>query len=311
LKRIKKQISMKLKGIDENQLIKILTLPVKKDTSVLRGIGDDAAIIRDKKNKFLLITTDILIENIHFKIAEAESYQIGHKALACNISDIAACGGRPKYALISLGLPKNLSLNFIKGIYRGIKKLANRYKITIVGGDISSSEKLTINITLLGFAKRENLVFRDGAKVGDRIFVTGKLGGSGKGKHLKFSPRVNEALILTKKYKINSMIDLSDGLAQDLYNIISRSKTGAYIHEDCIPLSSEAENIDSALYEGEDFELLFTAPERESEKIKGSRAGKLKITEIGRIVEKSKGFKIIGKDKKAKEVSLKYAFKHF
>ncbi len=301
---------MKLKGIDETQLIKRLTSRLKKDSTILKGVGDDSAVIKYKKNTYLLITTDILIEDVHFKIKKTKPELIGHKALACNISDIAAMGGKPKYAVISLGLPRDLDLNFADAIFKGIRKEAILYGIKIVGGDISSSSKVIINITLIGFAKKKNLTFRDTAKVGDKIFVTGKLGGSQRGKHLSFRPRLNEALSLIRKYKINSMIDLSDGLAQDLNNIIQPSKVGALIYEDKIPLSKDAD-INSALYEGEDFELLFTTGKEESKKIEVSKIKGLKVTKIGEIVNKSKRFKIIDKDKKAKDISLRYTFKHF
>ena len=156
---------MKLKRIDEFELIKELTSGLKKSSSVIKSVGDDAAVIRYKKGVCLLLTTDILIEDVHFKINKASPKDIGYKALACNISDIAAMGGVPKYAVISLGLSNNLSLDFAKSLYKGLEKVAKVYDVEIVGGDISRSKKLIINIALLGYVKSKNLTFRDKAKV--------------------------------------------------------------------------------------------------------------------------------------------------
>ncbi|HDM37614.1 MAG TPA: thiamine-phosphate kinase [Candidatus Omnitrophica bacterium] len=302
---------MKLKGLDEFELIKRLTSGLKKDSSIIKGVGDDAAIIKYKKDKYIILTTDILIEDVHFKIKEAEPELIGHKSLACNISDIAATGGFPKYALVSLGLPKRLDFDFVNSIYKGIKKTANRYNIKIVGGDTSSSKKLIINIALLGFVDKGNITLRSGAKIGDRIFVSGYLGGAYKKKHFSFKPRLKEALYLVENYKINSMIDLSDGLASDLNQILKASKVGALIYEDKIPLSKEAKDINSALYDGEDFELLFTVDKDEARRIERISSKIIKLTELGQIVGRDKGFKMLTHKKRMKEVSLKFTFRHF
>lgn len=304
---------MKLKGINEFELIERLTFDFKKGKSLIKSIGDDTAVIRYKKGTHLLLTTDILIENVHFKIKEASAQAIGHKALACNISDIAAMGGVPKYAVVSLGLSKDLSLDFVKSIYKGIKRTAKLYDVEIVGGDISRSKKLIINIALIGFAKSKNLTLRDKAKVNDRIFVTGYLGGSLKKKHLTFKPRLKEALILTTKYKINSMIDLSDGLASDLKRIIEESRVGAFIYTQQLPLSKDANSVYSALYDGEDFELLFTVNEKEAKRLnaKSSNDLRIQVTEIGIIVNKKEGFKLIDRKGRKKDISLKKGFKHF
>lgn len=304
---------MKLKGIDEFTLIKKLTRNLKEDIFVLKGVGDDAAVIKYKKGENLLLTTDILIEGVHFKIKDATPYVIGHKALACSLSDIAAMGGCPKYALVSLGLPANLTYEFVKSLYRGIAKLADDYNVKIVGGDISRSEKVIINIALLGLVKSKNLILRSKARIDDRIFVTGFLGGSQRGKHLNFKPRLKEAHILTTEYKINSMIDLSDGLASGIKRIIEASLAGAFIYEEKIPLSKGIKDTSSALYDGEDFELLFTLSAKEACRLKQKHLKplKTKVTEIGIIVNKREGFKIIDKEGKKRPVSLKKGFKHF
>ncbi|MCK5306212.1 MAG: thiamine-monophosphate kinase [Candidatus Omnitrophica bacterium] len=304
---------MRLKDINEFDLIRKLTAGAKGNKALIKGIGDDTAVIAYKKNNYLLFTTDIIIEGVHFDLKKAKAGQIGHKALASNISDIAAMGGSPAYAVVSLGLPGKLRLDFAKSLYNGIKKTANCFSVKIVGGDVSASEKLIINIALLGFAKKKNLTLRSGARAGDRIFVTGRLGGSGRKKHLTFKPRVKEALLLTSGYKINAMIDLSDGLISDLRHIVNESAAGACLYRKKIPLSKEASGEESALYEGEDFELLFTLNEKEAGRLKerGLKGSRLKLTEIGRVTEKDRGLTIVDEDGKEKKLSFGKGFRHF
>ena len=183
----------KLQDIGEFGLIKRIADKEKiSDKDVVVGIGDDTAVLKYKKNLYLLLTTDMLVEDVHFN-QKATPFQIGWKALAVNISDIAAMGGIPKYGLVSLGLKKNTSLKFVDELYRGIKTIAKRFDVQIVGGDTVSSSKLVINIALTGEVEKKYLTLRKGAKIGDKIYVTGRLGGSIIGKHLSFIPRVKEA----------------------------------------------------------------------------------------------------------------------
>jgi thiamine-monophosphate kinase len=302
---------MKLKNINEFELISKLTAGLAKDSSVAKSVGDDAAVIEYNKEEYLLFATDILVEDVHFKIESSNIKSIGYKSLAVNISDIAAMAGIPKYAVCSLALPKSLSIDYTQALYQGIKKAADLYNVSIVGGDISTSNKLIINNAVLGLVKKKNLTLRETAKVKDAIFVTGSLGGSFKGKHLSFKPRIKEAQILTDKFDITSMIDLSDGLASDLYQIITQSKVGAVIYQDKIPLSKEAEDIKSALYDGEDFELLFTANKKDAQKIKKLMSHQIKISEIGEIINSSKGYNLITTEGKRKSISLDQSFHHF
>ena len=296
-----------LRQIGEFGLIERMREKIKMDKSVIRGVGDDAAVISYTKDKYLLFTTDMLIEGVHFTRKEATFFQIGRKALAVNISDIAAMGGIPKYAVISAGFPKELSLRAIDNIILGINTLAKEYRINIVGGDTVRAGKIVLCISLVGQIKKRDLTLRSGAKLGDLIFVTGSLGGARRLKQFNFIPRVKEAQAIIKKFKPTAMIDLSDGLASDLQKIAQASKVGAVIFEQMVPLSRGA-FLQSALYEGEDFELLFTMPLDSARKF--YKKEEFPITCLGKVVERKRGLAII--DKKAKTISLKQkGFKHF
>lgn len=222
---------------------------------VVQGIGDDVAVVEMGK-KFLLITTDILIEDIHFERSWIDPYRLGEKALAVNLSDIAAMGGIPKYFLVSLGLPKTLPFSFVSLFYRGLKEMARRFQVDLIGGDTSLAQKIIINICLIGEGKKGDLLFRNGAKVGDDLYVSGTLGDAALGlkilqdkgakrksrglinKHLSPTPRIELGQTLGRKKIASAMIDVSDGLLSDTLHILEESKVGARIWEDRIPLST-------------------------------------------------------------------------
>ena len=296
-----------LRQIGEFGLIERIREKIKTDRSVICGMGDDTAVIAYTKDKYLLFTTDMLVEGVHFRRKEASFAQIGRKSLAVNISDIAAMGGIPKYAVISAGFPKELSLRAVDDIMLGINTLAKEYRVNIVGGDTVRAGKIVLCISLVGQIKKRDLTLRSGAKVGDLIFVTGSLGGARRLKQFNFIPRVKEAQAIIKKFKPTAMIDLSDGLASDLQRVAQASKVGAVIFEQMLPLSRGA-SLQSALYEGEDFELLFTMPLDSARKF--YKKGEFPITCLGKIVERKRGLAII--DKKAKSSPLKQkGFQHF
>ncbi|MCR4337011.1 MAG: thiamine-phosphate kinase [Candidatus Omnitrophica bacterium] len=270
--------------------------PTTRD--VINGIGDDTAVLKTSVGKYLLLTTDMLIEGSHFT-RRMDPQRIGHKALACNISDIAAMGGIPKFAVVSLGVPSTLNGSFVKNIYQGMNRLAKKFNVSIVGGDTNKSPHIVINVALTGEVSRENFVLRKGARPGDKIYVTGPLGGSFQsGKHLLFIPRVKESQLLVKKSKPSSMIDISDGLAADLNHILKHSGVGAILEEENIPCAPGAQ-LDQALYEGEDFELLFTLSSKKT----------TKFDCIGEIVARS-GIWLKDKKGKLKKISAK-GFRHF
>jgi thiamine-monophosphate kinase len=246
----------------------------------------------------------MLVEDVHFRMREATAFQIGWKAMARNISDIAAMGGVPRYALISMGARPDLEVPFLDRIFNGINSAAEIGEINIVGGDTVIAGKLTIDVSLIGEVEKERLVLRSGARKGDLIFVTGALGGSMKGKHLSFVPRLKEARWLVSRFKINSMIDISDGLSLDLWRILDASGTGARIYEDLIPVSKEARSFAGALRDGEDFELLFTITANEAKRFfKSPVIGTgTPITCIGEITARSEGYNLIRANGKAEKL---------
>jgi thiamine-monophosphate kinase len=272
---------------------------IKTDASVIQGSGDDCAVIELSRDKYLLFTCDMLIEGVDFTHKE-EPYLIGRKALAVSISDIAACAGMPRYCVVALGLPRRTPISFVDKLFQGMRELAKEYKINIVGGDLSRAERLTIDVSMLGVVEKKRLILRSGAKIGDIVFVTGNLGGSIFGKHLKFIPRIKEARYLVKNFKINSMIDISDGLAQDLSHILEESKVGAVIYAALIPLAHRARNLQDALYMGEDFELIFTLSRNAAKKMLKNNA--FNFIAIGEIVDKRYGLRLI--NKKGKEIFI-------
>lgn len=286
---------MLIRDIGEIQLIKRLTKGLRLDKTVIKGPGDDTAVIEWTRDKYMLLTCDMLVEDVHFKLREAAPFQIGWKALGRNLSDIAAMGGVPRYAVVSAGLPRRSSVGLAEGVFKGIRTLADRFKVNIVGGDMTDSEKLVIDIALIGEVEKGNLATRHGAKPGDLIFVTGSIGGSIKGKHLRFVPRLDEARRLVSRFKINSMIDVSDGLEIDLWRILEASGVGARVYRDAVPLSKHAGLLESAITDGEDFELLFTMSRAEARKFFRSRPGRIKtpVTYIGEIMPKKYGYRLV------------------
>ena len=298
---------MLLSELGEFGLIQRLKKRIKLDRTVVKGTGDDCAVLKRDKYRYQLIPCDMLVEGVDFTLKDKPGL-IGRKAVFVSVSDIAACAGNPRHCVVSLAVPGKTKVSFIDELFKGMLDAAKTFSINIVGGDLSRSEKIIIDVSMLGEVKKSELVTRSGAKAGDIIFTTGALGGSIYGKHLKFTPRLKEARELVKRYKINSMIDISDGLAQDLGHIMDESGVGAIVYEDLIPLSADARDILDALYSGEDFELLFTASRAQAHRI---MAGGLKgISAIGEIVDKKLGLRLV--DKKLRERAIKpKGFRHF
>jgi thiamine-monophosphate kinase len=298
---------MLVSELGEFGLIERFRKSIKTDASVIKGSGDDCAVIHFDQDKYLLFTCDMIVEGVDF-LSDTKPELIGRKALAISISDIAACGGIPRYCLVSLGLPEKISVKTVDRIAAGIFNLAREFKVNIVGGDLSRANRLTIDISMLGFVEKKNLVLRSQAKEGDVIFVSGNLGGSISAKHLNFTPRLKEARFLVKNFKVNAMIDISDGLAQDLGHILEQSRVGAVVYQGLIPLSKKARNLEDALYTGEDFELLFSLSQDEAERLCAKRLNLFKP--IGEITAKKYGLRLV--DKRGREKTLQpKGFKHF
>ena len=297
----------RISGIGELGLIRRIAALVKSDSSVIKGIGDDCAVLKLDRTNYLLLTCDMLVEGIDFTRRDPPGL-IGRKALAVSISDIAACAGIPRYALVSLGLPQDLPLKFFDAVYRGIVDLAGEYKINIVGGDLSRSRALSLDVTVAGVVEKNRLVLRSGARPGDVIFVTGELGGSIAGKHLEFTPRLKESRFLTANFKPSSMIDISDGLSLDLSRILEASRAGAVIYEDRIPRSRNCRSLRDALGSGEDFELLFTLAPKQAKRLIAARPKEFKP--VGFITRKEPGLRLVTRG--GREVAIKPSgYQHF
>jgi len=320
---------MRISNLGEINLIKIIARKIKLfSKDIVKGIGDDAAVLKYNKKYFLLLTTDTLVENDHFNLKWFKPEQIGAKAIESNVSDIAAMGGFPKYALISLTLPKNTNVNFFDKLYDGINKTAKKYEISIIGGNLSSGNRISITVGLVGLIEKKNLCLRSNAEINDLILVTGKLGSSRSGlellRHNKKGSSINYYLNPKSKLNIgrllpkyaNAMEDVSDGLASEVLNICSESKVGAVIYKDLIPLNKntikDAKKIKKdaynyALYGGEDFELVFTINENKLKQLNKIK-NKIKFTVVGRILPKKQGIYLLDKGKKKK---LRYGYEHF
>ncbi|MBI4324847.1 MAG: thiamine-monophosphate kinase [Chloroflexi bacterium] len=256
--------------MNELELIARLTRALPANESVIVGAGDDCAVLDlGLPDRWLLFKTDAVVEGVHFD-QKAAPEQIGHKALARCLSDVAAMAGAPSCALVTLGLPPRFEPGFVEAIYDGMKKLAARHGVAIVGGEtVANPDRVLISVSLLGVVPKQKCIRRSGARAGDAIFVTGQLGGSLAGKHLEFEPRLAEARWLAEHFPLHSMIDLSDGLASDLRQILHSSHVGADLRAEAIPISRAARllaraapttktPLQAALTDGEDFELLFT-----------------------------------------------------
>ena len=303
---------MRIKDLGEIGLIKRIARTARTDKSVIKGIGDDTAVIKWTRDKYLLFTCDMLVEDVHFRRKGATPYQIGWKALARNLSDIAAMGGVGRYAVVSAGVDPDAPVSLADGIWKGLNAIAKRFGVNIVGGDTVRSKKIIVDVSLLGAVEKNNLVLRSGAKPGDAILVTGSLGGSIKKKHLSFTPRIKEARQLVRNFKINSMIDISDGLVLDLWRVLDASKAGGRIYEELIPVSRCASSFRTAISDGEDFELLFTIAPNEARRLLRSGFADMKtpITLIGEITSKKDGYFLVKKDGK-KERLQPSGYLHF
>lgn len=305
----------KLRDIGELKLIEKFRSIYKIAKHTIKGIGDDAAVIKiSGRNELLLFTCDTLVEGIHFLMPDTAGFKIGWKAMGAGLSDIAAMGGEPVSAVISLAMPSGTDAKFVNELIKGINSLAHRFSVDIVGGDtVSSPKAIVISVSVIGIAPREKVVFRSGAKVGDKILVTGALGGSIFKKQFNFIPRIKEAQWLTLHGRINAMMDITDGLSLDLYRLITKSKVGAKLWKESIPISADAyktENaFESALNDGEDFELLIVTSDPEK-LIKKWKNKNVPLTVIGEITRERGKIKLINKYGKTKRI-IPRGYEHF
>ena len=320
---------MKLSRLGEFGLIERVRRTAPKGRGVKLGIGDDAAWVQTRSGSCLL-TADLLIEGVHFDLKWTSLYALGHKTLAVNMSDIAAMGGIPAYLLLSLGIPATFESEDVEEFYRGIRSLALKSGVALVGGDTSVAKSLFISACLVGDAPHRPIT-RGGAQVGDDIYVTGTLGDSALGLKLlkrkspmltqpavKFllsrhhfpTARIQAGTTLAREKLARAMIDVSDGLLQDLDHICKASRIGAVLAEEKLPLSAAYRSLAGhdgtghALAGGEDYELLFCARRRDRSRIEKLQGlFNVPITRIGTCVPARDGMIVL--DRKGQRISVR------
>ena len=299
---------MKLRELGEDRLIARLIRGLPLGGEVRAGAGDDCAVIgAPRAARWELLKTDAVVEGVHFEPGE-KMERVGWKGLCRALSDIAAMGGVPSYGLITLAVPAECEMAKLEALYRGLRKAARRFGVSIVGGETSRSPgPLFVSIALTGWVERARCILRSGGRVGDGLYVTGRLGGSRAGRHLDFIPRLAEARWLTAHAKLHAMMDLSDGLGADLPRLATASGCGFYLDEAALPCTPGC-SVEQALNDGEDFELLFALPLKRGVELQlrwKTEFPRVPLTCIGFLTKP--GFKAPGK----KGAPPLYGFDHF
>ena len=305
-----------------------------KEKYALKRVGDDCAVLSNTSKTDLVVTADMLVEDVDFRLEWTRPEFLGHKALAVSLSDIAAMGATPKWAMLSIGVPERIwKTKFLDRFYGGWFELAETHKVELVGGDVSRTpDKIVIDSIVAGDVAKGRAILRSGAKPGDSIFVTGSFGGAaaaldlleagarhsnarGKrreliGRQLRPTPRIEIGKYLSSRRLASSMIDVSDGLGSDLYHICDASKVGAVIHLENIPLDANFDALSIterrafALGGGEDFELLFTSNRKT---ITGSRT--LPIARIGEVTSYAGIVELVSRD--SRQILPRTGYRHF
>jgi thiamine-monophosphate kinase len=281
----------------ERELVQWLRERLPQNDHVVVGPGDDAAVLRPTPGMETVVTTDMLMDGVDFILAECGPGWAGRKALAVNLSDLAAMGARPVAAFVSLALPRSASLALAQALYEGIISAAERFNMAIAGGDTNSWDgPLCINVTAVGEVPSGKALLRSGARPGDALVVTGRLGGSILGHHFHFNPRIKVALKLASQYTIHAAMDISDGLSLDVWRMAQESRCGVVLDLAKIPVSEAAVELsqqradgqtplDHALSDGEDFELLLALSPDEAERLLKDQPIGVPLTIIGRFIE--------------------------
>jgi thiamine-monophosphate kinase len=299
----------KLGEIGEHAAIQRLTAKLGNHPQLRTGTGDDCAVVEIPATETdQVFTTDPVVEGIHFQSGD-EPERIGNKAAGRVLSDIAAMGAEPQWLLVDVVAPAELDFQVLEKIYDGINALCHRFGATVVGGDLAQGPCLELHVFGTGTIPSGQALLRSSAKPGDCIFVTGPLGCSIEGKHLDFVPQVEEGVFLRETGRVNAMMDISDGLATDLRHILKQSGVGALLEAEDIPTVG---TLDEALYDGEDFELLFTVPAKHAEMLRIQWQDKFGTTlsMIGKITETREELGLRFPDGALQTVENK-AFEHF
>lgn len=281
--------------LSEQSIIEFLKRAAAAGPAVEVGIGHDAAVVRSPQGEGLVLKSDQTIEEVHFVRREQPLELVGRKALARVLSDLGAIGARPVACLCSLALPDDVTEADVHALLGGLLELAKRDSVSLVGGDLSRSPRgIVVDVSALGFLDGRAPMLRSGARAGDLLVVTGPLGGSREGWHLRFEPRWREGIALASSGAVHAAIDLSDGLARDLHHVCKASKVGARVELAALPLRRLAggrrATVEQALQDGEDFELLMAiAADRLEEVARLPALASISLTRIGRFTDAKDG----------------------
>ncbi|NLF07102.1 MAG: thiamine-monophosphate kinase [Pirellulaceae bacterium] len=280
----------------ERELIRWLRERLPPHPLLRLGLGDDAAVLDMAGAPSCVLTVDMLTDGVDFKLEEIDARRAGRKALAVNLSDLAAMAARPLAGVVALCLPRKNGLQLAVALYEGMLPLAEKYGLIIAGGDTNSWDgPAVICVTLLGAATERGPLSRGGARPGDRIIVTGSFGGSILGRHLDFEPRVSEALKLNADYRLRAGMDVSDGLSLDLARLAEESGVGAALNLNRVPVADDARHLakraadgstplDHALSDGEDFELILAVEPDEARRLLADRPLDVPLTDVGEFI---------------------------
>jgi len=298
----------------ETEFVRWLRERVPEHPLLSLGPGDDAAILQWHQRADCVVTTDLVTDQVDFDIRSTPLDKVGRKALAVNLSDLAAMAAEPVAAVISLALPRQDALPIAKHLYEGILPLAEQWSVALAGGDTNCwSGPLAISVTAIGRTTAAGALRRNGAKIGDEIIVTGDLGGSILGKHLDFVPRIEEALRIHEHFAVHAGMDISDGLSLDLFRMMTESGCGAELDLAAIPISAAARKLagntgsaqtqlEHALSDGEDFELLLAMSPEETRRLLAQPPVTTPLTPIGRCIEE-RGLYAVGADGRRTELT--------
>jgi len=282
---------MKLRDVGEDRLLEQLLAKLRAGPGIVLGPGDDCALVDSGKRGLLdVLKTDCLVEGIHFAKSTAPEL-VGWKAMARPLSDFAAMSAVPQFALVTLIVPSDRELSWVKRLYRGIEKAARRFDVSVVGGETSDiGGPAVVSLSITGFVEKKRWVGRGGGQAGDDLFVTGRLGGTLRGQHLRFIPRIAESRWLTENFPVHAMMDLSDGLGTDLPRLARASGLGFEVDEAALPRNRGC-TITQAISDGEDYELLFAISPKNSLSLLSrwpKEFPRFPLTRIGRLNRKSK-----------------------
>ena len=280
----------------EAELIAHLRKRLAPHPLVRLGIGDDAAVLRMAEAADCVVSVDLLTDHVDFELTRVDPRRVGRKALAVNLSDLAAMASKPLAGVVALALPREGGMELAIELYEGLLPLAEEYGVAIAGGDTNSWDgPLVVSVTVIGNVTARGPLKRSGAVGGDRIVVTGSFGGSILGRHLDFQPRVAEALLLAERYELHAGIDVSDGLSIDLAHLARESGCGAILDPQAVPVAEDARRLaeqladgssplEHALGDGEDFELILAVPPAEAERMLAEQPLSVPLSAIGAFI---------------------------